>query len=212
MKIVITESQYRKLQRHLRKQELNEASFGKTLGMAAALAGGLSTSSMAQKYDRDVKPTGRFTYSYNQGDTMSINNNVLTFNNAETIDLAMTYVFNQRNFINETIPVKMEGYVKSVDDISNLDFIKQRFELMLKDTLFGGENTKGTFFFPSGYQDERDIKKSGFLRLLGDLFRKQNNVKIRKVIFDDVQFKQFMQMILDNKTEFVIEDGFLYKT
>ena len=56
MKIVITESQYKRLQRHLRNQELNEASFGKKVGMAAALGAGLSFGSPEAKGQDYVNP------------------------------------------------------------------------------------------------------------------------------------------------------------
>jgi len=202
MKLVITESQYRKLQRVLREEELNEASLGKKLGMAA-LGAGLSFGSPEAR-GQQVEPTGKFTYYYNDG-TMTVENNVLYLNNDDAIEGAMSYVFTQSNFKNARIPVVLGR----TGDIENLDEVKRKFSRMLIDTIHGGENIEGTFKTMSGYRSEEDIKKGGFLKLLRNMFRKQANIKIRNVVFDDNQFRKFIKRAARGRANFIIKNGML---
>jgi hypothetical protein len=207
MKVVITESQYRKLQKYVRKQELNEASFGRNIGMATLGAGltfGSPDKGMAQS--RNVEPSGEWTNRFgDEGDSANIKNNVLTITSPYALEVVMGYVFNQKNFNNVKIPVSVSYVGKDID----IQGLKDSISQMIIDTSKGGKNTKGTFYAPKGYSGEQELQNAPFLKLLSSLFRKQINIPIGKVIIKDEDIKVFIKNVMDGKTDFVIERGFL---
>jgi hypothetical protein len=209
MKVIITETQYKKLQRHLKQNQLKEASLGRNIGMAA-LGAGLSLSSpnkgMAQS--RNVEPSGEWTNRFgDESDSANIKNNVLRITSPYALEVVMGYVFNQKNFNNVKIPVSASYVGKDID----IQGVKDSISQMIIDTSKGGKNREGTFYVPKGYSGEQELYNAPFLKLLRSLFGKQINIPIGKVIIKDEDIKEFIRNVMDGKTEFVIERGYLYK-
>jgi len=72
MKVIITETQYKRLQKHLKQNQLKEASLGKKVGMAA-LGGALSLGSPQAKGQEYVNPNYQST-SVSRNDDVVIKN------------------------------------------------------------------------------------------------------------------------------------------
>jgi hypothetical protein len=219
MKIVITESQYRKLKRHLRKQELNEVNL-KKLGLGAALAGGLSTSSMAQ----DVEPKGKWNFpsSYSK-EKLVVDSNSINFKNAEQVDDIMETVFNQSKFIDSAIRLNID--YNSVEKLRNLinnrdmgqrpdlinqgigdmitpevinDLRNQFSQMIIDSSRFGGKNATGVFQVPSGYEGEEKGFKL-FLQGLKAVFGTDVVLPIKNVTMSDDILKKFLFKILTGR-------------
>jgi len=207
MKVIITETQYKRLQRHLRKEQLNEASLGKKLRMGA-LGAGLTLGSLdrGMAQSRNVEPSGKWTNRFgDEGDSANIKNNVLTITSPYALEVVMGYVFNQKNFSKTRIPISASYVMQDID----IQGVKDRISQMIIDTSKGGKNTQGTFHAPKGYSGEEELQNAPFLKLLSSLFHKQINIPIGKVIIEDEDIKVFIKNVMDGKTDFVIERGFL---
>ena len=230
MKIVITETQYKKLQRHLRNQELNEASFGKKLGMAA-LGAGLSLGSAK---GQDIEPKGKWDFpsTYSKQKLM-VDTNSINFKNAEQVDDIMETVFNQSKFIDSAIRLNID--YDNVERLRNLidnrnvgqrpdlinqgigdiitpevinDLRNQFSQMIIDSSRFGGKNVRGVFQVPSGYQgQEKGVKL--FLQGLKAAFGSDVVLPIKNVTMSDDILKKFLFKVLigRNKSTLYISKG-----
>jgi hypothetical protein len=230
MKVIITESQYRKLQRHLRKQELNEASFGKKLGMAALGAGLTFGSAKGQ----DIEPKGKWSFpsSYSK-EKLMVDSNSINFKNAEQVDDIMEIIFNQSKFIDSSILLNIdyntvERLVNLIDnrnvgqrpDLINqgigdiitpevINDLRNQFSQMIIDSSrFGGKNVMGVFQVPSGYEGQQQGFKL-FLQGLKAVFGSDVVLPIKNVTISDDILKKFLFKVLTgrNKSNLDISKG-----
>jgi hypothetical protein len=230
MKLVITETQYKKLQRHLRNQELNEASLGKKLGMGALGAGLALGSAKGQ----DIEPKGkwRFPSTYSK-EKMTVDTNSINFKDAEQVEDIMETVFNQSKFIDSAIRLNID--YNSVERLRNLinnrnigqrpDLINQgisdmitpevinelrnQFSQMIIDSSrYGGKNTTGVFQVPSGYEGEQEGFKL-FLQGLKAVFGSDVVLPIKNVSMSDEVLRRFLFKVLTgrNKSNLDISKG-----
>jgi hypothetical protein len=218
MKVVITESQYRKLQNYVRKQELNEASLGKKLGMTA-LGAGLALGSpeaKGQDYDyvrsnsdstnqgmtqsRNIEPTGRFTFPTDYGgkkDRVVVDSNIVNVTSPTQIADILQMVFTQYDSLE--IPINR----KNIDETN---FILQN---VIIDSSYGGQNLDGYYFVPKGVRSEDDILKSPFLKkiwgVLKGVFGENVRLPIKKVRMDNSVVLRFIKLVEAEKTPFGIK-------
>jgi hypothetical protein len=218
MKVVITESQYRKLQRHLKKQELNEASLGRNIGMAA-LGAGLSFGSpeaKGQDYDyvksdfdspnktmrqtRNTEPTGRFTFPTDYGgkkDRVVVDSNIVNITSPTQIADILSMVYTQYDSLE--IPINR----KNIDETN---FILKN---VIIDSSYGGKNLDGYYFVPKGIRSEDDIYNSPFLKkiwgVLKGAFGPNVRLPIEKVRMDNSVVIGFINLVKAEKTPFNIK-------
>jgi stalled ribosome alternative rescue factor ArfA len=117
MKLIITETQYRKLQRHLRKQELNEESLGKKVGRnigMAALGAGLTLGSPEAKGQDYVNPNYQST-------SVSRNDDVV-IKNGRKLEYILSQIHNNYGANDEKLSVQ-----PTLDSIKNA--IKKHLEI-----------------------------------------------------------------------------------
>ena len=218
MKVVITESQYKRLQRHLRKQKLNEASFAKKLGLSAALAGSTlfgSSEAKGQDYDyvrsnsdssktmtqsRNVEPTGRFTFPTDYGgkrDKVIIDSNTVNITSPTQIADILSMVYTQYDSLE--IPINRE----------NIDETNYTLQNVIIDSSYGGKNLDGYYFVPRGVRSEDDILKSPFLKkiwgVLKGVFGENVRLPIKKVRMDNTVVLRFIKLVEAKKTPFGIK-------
>jgi hypothetical protein len=218
MKVVITESQYRKLQNYVRKQELNEASLGKKLGMTA-LGAGLALGSpeaKGQDYDyvksnsdstnqgmtqsRNIEPTGRFTFPTDYGgkkDRVVVDSNIVNVTSPTQIADILQMVFTQYDSLE--IPINR----KNIDETN---FILQN---VIIDSSYGGQNLDGYYFVPKGVRSEDDILNSPFLKkiwgVLKGVFGENVRLPIKKVRMDNSVVISFIKLVQSEETPFNIK-------
>jgi len=196
MKIVITETQYKKLQRHLRNQELNEASFGKKLGMGALGASLAFGSAKGQ----DIEPTGRFTFPTDYGgkkDKVVIDSNIVNITSPTQIADILQMVFTQYDSLE--IPINRK----------NIDETNFTLQNVIIDSSYGGQNLDGYYFVPRGVRSEDDILNSPFLKkiwgYLKIAFGKNVRLPIKKVRMDNSVVVRFLKLVESEQTPFNIK-------
>lgn len=218
MKVIITETQYKKLQKHLKQNQLNEASFGKKLGMGA-LGAGLALGSpeaKGQDYDyvksdfdspnktmtqsRNIEPTGRFTFPTDYGgkkDRVVVDSNIVNITSPTQIADILSMVYTQYDSL--VIPINR----KNIDETN---FILQN---VIIDSSYGGKNLDGYYFVPKGIRSEDDIYNSPFLKkILGVLkgtFGPNVRLPIEKVRMDNSVVIRFIKLVESEQTPFNIK-------
>ena len=226
MKLVITETQYKKLQKHLRNQELNEASFGNKVGMAA-LGAGLSLGSAK---GQDIEPKGKWSFpsSYSK-EKLMVDSNSISFKNAEQVDDIMETVFNQSKFIDSAIRLNID--YDNVERLRNLinnrnisqrpdlinqgigdmvtpevinDLRNQFSQMIIDSSRYGGKNTRGIFQVPSGYEGEKEGFKL-FLQGLKAVFGSDVVLPIKNVTMSDDILKKFLFKVLTGRNNSNLE-------
>ena len=220
MKVVITESQYKRLQRHLRKEELNEASLGKRLGKKlgmGALGAGLALGSpeaKGQEYvksdfdspnkgmtqSRNTEPTGRFTFPTDYGgkkDKVVVDSNIVNITSPTQIADILSMVYTQYDSL--VIPINR----KNIDETN---FI---LENVIIDSSYGGKNLDGYYFVPKGIRSEDDIYNSPFLKkiwgILKGTFGPNVRLPIEKVRMDNSVVIRFIKLVESKQTPFNIK-------
>jgi hypothetical protein len=217
MKVIITETQYKRLQRHLRREQLNEASFGKKLGMGALLGGALSFGSPEAKgqdyvksdFDstnktmsksRNIEPTGKFTFPTDYGgkrDKVMIDSNIVNITSPTQIADILSMVYTQYDSLE--IPINRKN-------ISETNFTLQN---VIIDSSYGGKNLDGYYFVPRGVRSEDDILMSPFLKkiwgVLKGVFGPNVRLPIKKVRMDDSTVRLFIKLVEAEKTPFNIK-------
>jgi hypothetical protein len=230
MKVIITETQYKRLQIHLRKEQLNEASFGKKVGMAA-LTGALSLGSAK---GQEVEPKGKWNFpsSYTR-EKLVVDSNSINFKNAEQVDDIMETVFNQSKFIDSAIRLNID--YNSVERLRNLinnrdmgkrpdlinqgigdmitpqvinDLRNQFSQMIIDSSKYGGKNTRGVFQVPSGYESQEKGFKL-FVQALKGIFGSDVVLPIRNVTMSDDILKKFLFKVLTgrNNSNIDISEG-----
>lgn len=195
MKIVITESQYKKLQKYVKKQELKEASLGKTLGMSALGAGLALGSAKGQ----DIEPTGKYTFptDYGRKDRVVIDSNIVNITSPTQIADIVRMVFAQYDSLQ--IPIDREN-------IDKTNFILKN---VIIDSLYGGKNLTGYYFVPKGYRSEDDILKAPLAKkvwgLLKSMFGENVRLPIKDVHMDNNTVMRFLKLIDGGQTPFSIK-------
>lgn len=196
MKVIITETQYKKLQRHLKQNQLNEASFGKKVGMAA-LGGALSLGSAK---GQEIEPTGKFTFPTDYGgkrDKVIIDSNIVNITSPTQIADILSMVYTQYDSLE--IPIDREN-------ISKTNFILQN---VIIDSSYGGKNLDGYYFVPKGIRSEDDILKSPFLKkiwgYLKGAFGENVRLPIKKVRMDNSVVVRFIKLVESEQTPFNIK-------
>jgi hypothetical protein len=218
MKLIITETQYKRLQKHLRKQELNEASLGRNIGMSA-LGAGLALGSpeaKGQDYDyvksnsdssnktitqsRNIEPTGRFTFPTDYGgkkDRVVVDSNIVNVTSPTQIADILKMVYTQYDSLE--IPINKK-------DISETNFILQN---VIIDSSYGGQNLDGYYFVPKGVRSEDDILNSPFLKkiwgILKGVFGENVRLPIKKVRMDNSVVIGFIKLVQSEETPFGIK-------
>ena len=230
MKLVITETQYRKLQRHLRKQELKEASLGKKLGMGALGAGLALGSAKGQ----DIEPKGKWNFpSTYSKEKLTVDTNSINFKDAEQVEDIMETVFNQSKFIDSAIRLNID--YNSVERLRNLinnrdmgqrpdlinqgigdmitpevinDLRNQFSQMIIDSSKYGGKNATGVFQVPSGYKGEEKGFKL-FLQGLKAVFGTDVVLPIKNVTMSDDILKKFLFKVLTgrNKSSLDVSKG-----
>jgi hypothetical protein len=217
MKVIITETQYRKLQRHLRKQELNEASFGKNFKnfiLPAALSASLALGSpeaRGQDYDYvrsnsdstktmmqsiNVEPTGKWSFPTDYGgkrDKVFINNNILYITSPTQIADILRMVSAQYDSI--VIPINSET--------------NRIIKNYMIDSSYGGKNNDGYYFVPKGVRSEDDIYDAKLakkvLGILKGTFGKNVRLPIKEVNMSDDIVELFIELVKSEQTPFNIK-------
>lgn len=113
MKLVITETQYKKLQKHLKQNQLKEASLGKKVGMAA-LGGALSFGSPQAKGQEYVNP--------NYQSTNVSRNDEVVIKNGRKLEYILSQIHNNYDANDEKLAVQ-----PTLDSIKNA--IKKHLEI-----------------------------------------------------------------------------------
>ena len=196
MKVIITETQYKRLQKHLKQNKLNEASFGKKVGMAA-LGGALSLGSAK---GQEVEPTGRFTFPTDYGgkrDKVIIDSNTVNITSPTQIADILRMVYTQYDSLE--IPIDRE----------NIDETNYTLQNVIIDSSYGGKNLDGYYFVPRGVRSEDDILKSPFLKkiwgVLKGVFGENVRLPIKKVRMDNTVVLRFIKLVEAEKTPFGIK-------
>lgn len=195
MKIVITESQYKKLQKYVTKQELKEESLGKRLGMGALGAGLALGSAKGQ----DIEPTGKYTFptDYGRKDIVVIDSNIVNITSPTQIADIVRMVFAQYDSLQ--IPIDREN-------IDKTNFILKN---VIIDSLYGGKNLTGYYFVPKGYRSEDDILKAPLAKkvwgLLKSMFGENVRLPIKDVHMDNNTVMRFLKLIDGGQTPFSIK-------
>lgn len=195
MKIVITESQYKKLQKYVTKQELKEESLGKRLGMGALGAGLALGSAKGQ----DIEPTGKYTFptDYGRKDRVVIDSNIVNITSPTQIADIVRMVFAQYDSLQ--IPIDREN-------IDKTNFILKN---VIIDSLYGGKNLTGYYFVPKGYRSEDDILKAPLAKkvwgLLKSMFGENVRLPIKDVHMDNNTVMRFLKLIDGGQTPFSIK-------
>lgn len=196
MKVIITETQYKRLQKHLKQNKLNEASFGKKVGMAA-LGGALSLGSAK---GQEVEPTGKFTFPTDYGgkrDKVIIDSNTVNITSPTQIADILSMVYTQYDSLE--IPINR----KNIDETN---FILQN---VIIDSSYGGKNLDGYYFVPRGVRSEDDILKSPFLKkiwgVLKGVFGENVRLPIKKVRMDNSVVLRFIKLVESEQTPFNIK-------
>jgi hypothetical protein len=230
MKVVITESQYRKLQRHLREQERLEEidlkRFGrKTLATAAIASSSLFGSPEAKgqsNYDyaksdydyvrsdsdsmtqsRNVEPTGRFTFPTDYGgrrDKVVVDNNILNITSPTQIADILQMVSTQYDSL--VIPIEEED----INDTTNITDIIKNYMI---DSSYGGKNKHGYYFVPKGVKSEDEIYVAKPLKkvwgVLKGVFGKNVRLPIKDVNISKEIVERFINLVKAEKTPFGIK-------
>jgi hypothetical protein len=196
MKVIITETQYKKLQRYLKKNQLNEASIGRNIGMAA-LGGALSLGSAK---GQEVEPTGKFTFPTDYGgkrDKVTIDSNIVNITSPTQIADILQMVFTQYDSLE--IPINR----KNIDETN---FILQN---VIIDSSYGGKNLDGYYFVPKGRRSEEEIFNAPFAtkiwRYLKGVFGENVRLPIKKVRMDNSVVVRFIKLVESEETPFNIK-------
>jgi len=200
MKLIITETQYKRLQKHLKQNQLNEESLGKKVGRKvgmAALGGALSIGSAK---GQEVEPTGKFTFPTDYGgkrDKVIIDSNTVNITSPTQIADILQMVYTQYDSLE--IPIDREN-------IGKTNYILQN---VIIDSSYGGKNLDGYYFVPRGVRSEDDILNSPFLKkmwgMLKGIFGENVRLPIKKVRMDDRVVILFIKLVEAEKTPFGIK-------
>ena len=162
MKLIITETQYKRLQKHLKQNQLNEESLGKKVGRKvgmAALGGALSIGSAK---GQEVEPTGRFTFPTDYGgkrDKVVIDSNTVNITSPTQIADILRMVYTQYDSLE--IPINRK----------NIDETNYILQNVIIDSSYGGKNLDGYYFVPKGVRSEDDIFNSPFLKKIWGILK-----------------------------------------
>jgi hypothetical protein len=196
MKVIITETQYKRLQKHLKQNQLNEASFGRNIGMAA-LGGVLSFGSAK---GQEVEPTGKFTFPTDYGgkrDKVTVDSNTVNITSPTQIADILQMVYTQYDSLE--IPIDREN-------IGKTNYILQN---VIIDSSYGGKNLDGYYFVPRGVRSEDDILNSPFLKkmwgYLKGVFGENVRLPIKKVRMDNSVLLRFIKLVESEQTPFGIK-------
>lgn len=217
MKLVITETQLKRLQRHIRKQELKEASLGKKLGMGALGAGLALGSAKGQ----EIEPKGKWEFgSPYSKEKIRVDSNSINFKDAEQVEDIMEIIFNQAKFMDTSIQLNID--YNSVERLRNLinnkdmgqrpdlknqmigdmitpevinDLRNQFSQMIIDSSKYGGKNVTGVFKVPSGYEGQQEGFKL-FIQALKGFFGSDVVLPIRNVTMSDEALRRFLFKIL----------------
>lgn len=230
MKVIITETQYKKLQRHLKQHQLKEGKLGRNIGMAA-LGGALSLGSAK---GQEVEPKGKWDFpSTYSKEKLMVDTNSINFKDAEQVEDIMETIFNQSKFIDSAIHLDID--YSSVERLRNLvnnrnigqrpdlrnqmtsdmitpqvinDLRNQFSQMIIDSSRYGGKNSRGVFQVPSGYESQEKGFKL-FLQGLKAVFGSDVVLPIKNVTMSDDVLKKFLLQLLvgKNKSNLDISEG-----
>jgi hypothetical protein len=218
MKLVITEGQYKKLQKHLRRREkLDEVDFSKfrkgftTAALGAGLAGSVS--------GQDIEPTGKWEFgSPYSKEKITVDTNTINFKDAGQVEDIMDIVFNQGKFFKDSIELnidyrnveRLRNLINNRPDLRNqmisdiitpevINDLRNQFSQMIIDSSrFGGQNVRGMFEVPKGYEGQQQGFKL-FVQGLKGMFGPSVVLPIKNVVISDRVLKEFLYKLLTGK-------------
>lgn len=214
MKFLITENQYRKLQKYLKEEKLREASFGKKLGMAA-LGAGLSLSSpKAKAQSNEVEPSGKFSTFHITSPVIPLNRTVdayidnytLHVDSLLALNALLEYVFHRIKYRNTHLEVNLPKEGQPFDSVT-VNNLKEKFKEMFIDTI----NVK--FRTRKGFSSDKEFyEKTNWLKRLKIDFNPnmQKTIPLKDVVISDKVILKFLEWTRNGKTDFAFqteEDG-----
>lgn len=230
MKLVITESQLKRLQKHIKNEELKEASFRKKLGMGALGAGLALGSAKGQ----DIEPKGKWQFgSPYSKEKITVDTNTINFKDAGQVEDIMDIIFNQGKFFKDSIELDIN--YRDVENIRNIinqkggvsdiglkdmitpeainDLRNQFSQMIIDSSKYGGQNVRGIFQVPKGYEGQQEGFKL-FIQGLKSIFGPQVVIPIKNVVISDRVLKDFLFKLITGKysAEFEISRGPRNKT
>jgi hypothetical protein len=226
MRLVITETQLKRLQKHIKNEELKEASLGKKLGMGALGAGLALGSAKGQ----DIEPKGKWDFSspYSK-EKITVDTNSINFKDAGQVEDIMEIIFNQVKFMDTTIQLDID--YNSVERLRNLvnnrdmgqrpdlknqmigdiitpevinDLRNQFSQMIIDSSRYGGKNVRGVFQVPKGYEGQQEGFKL-FVQALKGIFGSSVVIPIRNVRMSDDVLRKFLYALLAGKNSSSID-------